>query len=221
MEKLLENVARFGTAFYADAMEEAGTEMRVMDRGMRPVLPFRRTVGQAMTIRLTLEDVEKSNYVGVLAEVLDRARKIEHPLFVYECHIGERAPWGDGASRFARASGCVGTVLEGFVRDTEDLRNLDYQVYARGITPFSFTSTHIDGKAITATSGQEVRVGGAPVREGDIVYGDHDGVVVFAPDEAVELLANARKMFDIERQIFERLDEGKTYLEAIGGFFDR
>ena len=58
------------------------------------------------------------------------------------------------------------------------------------------------------------------MREGDIVYGDNDGVVVFSPDEAEELLANARKMFDIERQIFERLNEGKSYLEAIGGFFD-
>ena len=220
MEKLLENIARFGTAFYADAMEEVGTEMRVMDRGMRPVLPFQRTVGQAMTIRLTLEDAEESNYTDVLAEMLDRARQMVRPIFVYECHIGERAPWGDGASRFAQASGCVATVLEGFVRDTEDLRNLDYQVYARGITPFSFTSTHIDGKAITATSGQEVRVGGVPVREGDLVYGDNDGMVVFAPDKAEELMVHTRKISDIERQIFERLDEGKTYLEAIGGFFD-
>ena len=159
VEKLLEDIVRFGTAFYADAMEEAGTEIRVMDRGMRPVLSFRRMVGQAMTIRLTLEDAAESDYTDVLAEMLDKARQMERPIFVYECHIGERAPWGDGASRFARASGCVGTVLEGFVRDTEDLRNMDYQVYARGITPFSFTSTHIGGKAITATSGQEVRVG--------------------------------------------------------------
>lgn len=86
-------------------------------------------------------------------------------------HLG-RAVWGNVLTVAARHRGVRGVVLDGVVRDLDQLRAAEFPVYARGACP---AGPH---KGFSGRSGAPVQCGGVVVATGDLVVGDADGVVV-------------------------------------------
>jgi regulator of RNase E activity RraA len=90
---------------------------------------------------------------------------------------------GDLISTKARHRGVAGFVVDGLVRDLEEIRALgDFPVYARGVTPIG--PLHRGPGEIN----YPVSVGGIVVFPGDIIVGDLNGVVVVPSGIAPELL---------------------------------
>jgi len=91
--------------------------------------------------------------------------------------------------------GVVGLVTDGLVRDASEIRALGFPVWCRGTTPTA------PNKLSPGRVGGSVDIGGALVRDGDIVIADDDGVVVWPHEEVAELLAkaDARRKSDQER----------------------
>ena len=78
--------------------------------------------------------------------------------------------------------GIRGLVIDGTCRDADDIQALGFPVFSRGFNP---------GGTVKETVGQtEIPLvcGGVPVRPGDLVVGNRDGVVVVAKEniEAVQ-----------------------------------
>ncbi|USU07955.1 RraA family protein [Sphingomonadaceae bacterium OTU29MARTA1] len=97
----------------------------------------------------------------------------------------ENALVGGIMTFFAASIGMAGMVLDGAVRDIAELRARDFPVYARGHThrgPFK------DGPGAINVP---VSVGGMVVQPGDIVVGDSDGLLAFAPGDAERVIASA------------------------------
>ncbi len=83
--------------------------------------------------------------------------------------------------------GLGGVVIDGAVRDTEELRELGFPVFARAANPNGPT------KLVPGRVNWPVSVGGVAVRPGDLVVGDADGVVVVEREKAASLLPLAAK----------------------------
>lgn len=79
---------------------------------------------------------------------------------------------GDMIAGEARAHGWAGVVIWGAVRDAEALAAMDFGVAALGTTPRKSTRRG-EGQA-----GIDIVIGGVPVRPGDMVVADADGVVI-------------------------------------------
>lgn len=73
------------------------------------------------------------------------------------------------------ALGVSGVVIDGSVRDVEDLDRMGLPVYARGVTP---AGPYKNGPG---TVGEAVACGGVVCHPGDAIIGDRDGVVVVRP----------------------------------------
>ncbi|MGO1267630.1 MAG: RraA family protein, partial [Microbacterium gubbeenense] len=73
------------------------------------------------------------------------------------------------------ALGVRGVVIDGSVRDVEDLDRMGLPVYARGVTP---AGPYKNGPG---TIGEAVACGGIVCHPGDAIIGDQDGVVVVRP----------------------------------------
>lgn len=73
------------------------------------------------------------------------------------------------------ALGVRGVVIDGSVRDVEDLDRMGLPVYARGVTP---AGPYKNGPG---TIGEAVACGGIVCHQGDAIIGDQDGVVVVRP----------------------------------------
>lgn len=86
---------------------------------------------------------------------------------------------------FAETLGLAGLVLDGAVRDVAELAARDFPVWARGHT---HRGPYKDGPGAINLP---IAIGGQPIRPGDIVVGDADGLLVFPLAEAETLIARA------------------------------
>lgn len=84
---------------------------------------------------------------------------------------------------YAQKHGCAGFVIDGAIRDSAAFYEADFPCYARAVShrgPYKLGPGALN---------VPVTVGGQVVMPGDIVVGDEDGVVNFAPSDAPALLA--------------------------------
>src|SRR4029079_13023850 len=100
--------------------------------------------------------------------------------------------------------GLGGVVMDGAVRDTEELRELGFPVYAVCANPNRQT------KFVTGRINWPVSCGGIAVHPGDLVVGDADGVVVIEREKAASLLDLAQAKGDDERKRLADIAAGKN-----------
>lgn len=89
---------------------------------------------------------------------------------------------GDLISTKAQFRGIQGFVVDGLIRDIDDIRAMGFPVFARGITPVG--PLHRGPGEINFS----VCCGGIVVNPGDIICGDENGLVVVRQESASELL---------------------------------
>lgn len=89
---------------------------------------------------------------------------------------------GDLISNKAKHRGIAAFVIDGLIRDVPGIKECDFPVYARGITPIG--PLHRGPGEIN----YPISCGGIVVNPGDIICGDEDGVTVVKKDFAEELL---------------------------------
>jgi 4-hydroxy-4-methyl-2-oxoglutarate aldolase len=88
---------------------------------------------------------------------------------------------GDLVLGMAKNSGAVGFVTDGCVRDLVGLKSVGLPAWSLGVTP---NSPHRNGPG---TIGFPVNIAGYPVRSGDVVVADQDGVVII-PIEKISMV---------------------------------
>lgn len=100
--------------------------------------------------------------------------------------VPSRAYFGDLNAGLAIRAGAAGAVIDGVTRDTEDVRRLGLPVFAR-----SSHCNDIKLEGTLASMNKPIEIGEVPICNGDVVFGDEDGVVVVpaARWDQVEALA--------------------------------
>lgn len=114
---------------------------------------------------------------------------------------------------YAQQRGCVGFVIDGAIRDSEAFLEADFPCYARGV---SHRGPYKNGPGAINVP---VCVGSQVINPGDIVVGDEDGVVTFAPSQAEGLLEAAASSAAKEAAIKEEIATGRvaqSWLRAVG-----
>jgi regulator of RNase E activity RraA len=110
-----------------------------------------------------------------------------------------------------RQLGLAGVVIDGAVRDSLEIDEMDYPVFCVGTNPNGPT------KNVPGRIGHPVTVGGVSVRSGDLVVADADGVVVIERDRVEALLPEARRKVQDEAARIAQIRQGNTaapWLEA-------
>lgn len=115
-------------------------------------------------------------------------------------------------SFYAEKIGVVGLVIDGAIRDVAEIRGREFPVYARGVT---HRGPYKDGPGEINVP---IQVGGMVVNPGDIVIGDQDGLMAFAPADAAELIAKARAVLEAEARTIKAMQEGRwdrSFIDAL------
>lgn len=111
---------------------------------------------------------------------------------------------GDLVSNKARHRGVQGFVVDGLVRDIEEIREIpDFPVFARGVTPIG--PLHRGPGEVNFP----ISAGGIVVHPGDIIVGDLNGVVVVPREMAVSLLDRLRVRRALESEYKESVRRGE------------
>ncbi|MET7878939.1 RraA family protein [Micromonospora profundi] len=174
-----------GSCDISDTCDELGIPA-VRTGLLRPVWPGPPVLGPVSTLTLSAE-------IGgdPLADVLSALGAMP-PGGVALIDLGGRVDlqcWGGRTTAAARHAGLVGALVNGAVRDSGELRGLEFPTFARGTFP-----ARAKGRLGFRGVGHDVRLGGEVVRNGSAVVADDDGLVFFPYDTLPDVLSRARDM---------------------------
>jgi regulator of RNase E activity RraA len=197
------------TGNIADAVEEATGARGWMSSDMKPIYDA-RIVGRAATalMRPVLR-TDTRKYRNHLLEILDQAEP--GSILVYVMQDGlEIAAMGNLMGTTAKVRGLAGAVIDGAVRDTSELKRLEFPVWSRRVSP----ATSV-GRMISVDKQIPVMCGGVLVRPGDYLVGDPDGVVVVPADAAEKVVALLKQYDDKESKMLPIIEREKSMLKAL------
>ena len=110
----------------------------------------------------------------------------------------------------AKARGAAAILVDGAVRDLDELVALALPVWARSISAAG------PGKRVRGELDTPVEIGGVRIAPGDVVVLDGDGVVVVPEARRAEVLAAAEARGASERDLVPRLEAGELTLDLLG-----
>jgi 3-hexulose-6-phosphate synthase / 6-phospho-3-hexuloisomerase len=118
------------------------------------------------------------------------------------------APWGELATLSCLKKGISGVVIDGAVRDVDDIRKMKFPLFAKAVVPNAGEPKGF-GEINT-----EIQCGGQYVRPGDWIAGDESGVVVIPAERAYEIARRAFEVRKNEERIREEIRRGSTLSEV-------
>jgi 4-hydroxy-4-methyl-2-oxoglutarate aldolase len=177
---------------------EASPEVAV-DSAIRPSWPGARLAGPAFTVR------------GAGGDNLALHRAVaaapSHHVLVADLDGAAYGHWGEVLAVAAQQRGILGLVIDGGVRDRQELQALNFSVFSRR------DSVRGTGKQAPGQLNVPIVVGGVQVSTGDLVVGDVDGVVVLPSERVAAILDEADRRVAHEHDILNALRAGHTTLD--------
>jgi 4-hydroxy-4-methyl-2-oxoglutarate aldolase len=165
-----------------------------LDARIRPVWPGARLAGPAYTVRTGPGD-------NLAIQLAVRAAPAGSVLVVDAGghHYGH---WGEILTQIAVTRGVVGLVIDGSIRDVEEVERMAFPIFAAGVF------MRRAAKSDPGTLGEEVTVGGRAVRPGDLIVADADGVVALPRQHLAETVRGATARYEREQQRLATIRSG-------------
>jgi regulator of RNase E activity RraA len=110
-----------------------------------------------------------------------------------------------------KATKGAGLVVDGSIRDLEGIQHMDMPAYFRHAHPTAISNVVITGINIP------VRIGGATVMPGDLVFGDAEGLYFIPPSLVQPVVENADTVHIHDEWTRMKFDEGKYKSREIYG----
>jgi regulator of RNase E activity RraA len=179
------------TAAIGDVMDANGLTRQFLPPEIRALNPETVLVGRAMPVLEadccgeTIAHTGAAHSFGLMFRALDELRAGE----VYICTGASPryALWGGLMSTRAHALGAAGAVLDGFHRDTSEIRAMGFPLFSSGAYA---QDQRLRGRVIDFRCPIEFR-NGVRVAPGDVIVGDVDGVLAIPKEHAADVVRQA------------------------------
>src|SRR5881275_2990692 len=171
-DPLIQGLREVEVASVSDAMEQLYGQRAYMSHEMRPLSPA-KFAGPAITVQLKKGEHKQGAAASQgMLDAIDAAPAGSVYVMVLE-DGADYAGIGGLMATAMKVRGFAGAVIDASVRDTPQIRKLQFPVFSRGVAP-STTINHyrFAGKNVPVTCA------GARVNPNDIIAADEDGIAV-------------------------------------------
>ena len=184
---------------------EAAGQIGALPSRIKPIFPGTRLEGPAFTV-----SSPPANNLW-LHKALAEASAGDVLVVEVGGHY-EAGYWGEIMTVAAQARGIVGLVIDGCIRDAEQIIGLGFPVCSRGLC---IRGTGKDTEP-PGSLNEPIAIGDVTISPGDLIVGDGDGVVAIPSGRVEEVLEKSRERLDNEAAVMERLRRGETTLDIYG-----
>jgi 4-hydroxy-4-methyl-2-oxoglutarate aldolase len=219
-DALLDRAAKLPVAVLSDAMDGLGLPSTILDEGIRRFCGS-RIAGRARTVdRMPAPpNAAQADFGAKLGMgtqvVIDTAGPRDIVVINARADCGAGLV-GDNMGHRARNVGVVGFIVDGAVRDVDELEAIGLTVYARGVSPRQgmrrFVTTAVD---------QPILCGSVRVSPGDVIVADSDGVAVLPQAQATTIIEKAEAIEKVESTMKTFINGGNTLEAAVARFKQR
>ena len=195
-------------AVISDALDQVGYRNQTMHHDIRSLYMEAVAVGRAMPVLcVDVYEVPDQPYQMEIAAV--DSLKPNDVLVCSTNYSTRNCFWGELLSTAASVRGARGAIVEGFIRDTKQITEMQFPVFMTGISPVDSS-----GRGDVIAYNVPIECGGVKVNPGDIVFGDYDGVVVIPKKVENKVIEAALEKVSGENRTRDELLKGST-LKAV------
>ena len=147
---------------------------------------------------------------GYMTEALDQLKPNE--IYV-ATGAHNSALWGELLTATARVRGATGAVIDGYHRDTPQVLEQNFPVFSTGCwaQDSSIRTNVVDFRC-------PIEIGQATIHDGDIIFGDIDGVLVIPQEVAEEVIEKSLEKASGEKKVRKAIEGGMSATEAFKVF---
>lgn len=191
LDKITRIFNKISTANLSDAMHRTPAL-----NGLQCITPGVKIFGPVLTVRTYPGDWAKP------VEAIDMAE----PGQIIAIDAGGVGPsvWGELATHAALQKGIKAVVIDGSIRDTEDIRALKFPAYAKMISPCAGEPKGF------GEIGVPINICGVKIFSGDWIMADTDGVLAIPKPKLIEYVNRAMSVLETENRIRTEISKGST-----------
>ena len=206
-------------ALVGDTLDKMGYQHQFLSPQLKPMQDTMVIIGRAMPVLEADFFAEKSAGhatvtgipFGLMFQALDDLKRNE----VYICAGSSHryALWGGLMSTRAMHCGAAGAVVHGYHRDSNEIERLGFPVASFG----SYAQDQgVRGKVVDWRI--PIEVDGIRVNNGDVIFGDRDGILVVPADIVEEAFTGAFEKAKGENKVLQALQNGMPTVDAFEKF---
>ena len=199
--------AKLYTPVVGDILDAMGYTHQFLLQGIHPMKDDMKLAGRAMTVLMSDVYGLQDKPFGYLTECLDQLNEND----IYICTGGTKrcAYWGELLTAAARTRGAAGAVINGYHRDTPQVLEQNWPVFSCGCYG---QDSSVRTQVVQFRC--PIEIGQVTIQDGDIIFGDVDGVIVIPNVVADEVIEKSLVKAAGEKVVRKVIEDGMSTTEA-------
>ncbi|MEI6351389.1 MAG: RraA family protein [Verrucomicrobiota bacterium] len=195
------------TPVVGDILDQLGRFHQFLPAEVRGIMPEMKVAGRAMPVlQMDVFGLQEKPF-GLMTQALDDLKPGE--VYIATGTTFQSANWGEIMTATARTRGAVGAVVNGYHRDTPQVLSQNWPVFSRG------SWAQDSGPRMKVVDFRcRIEIGGVVVNNGDLVFGDVDGVLIIPRELEAEVVSKALEKARGEKLVRKEIEAGMTSTAA-------